>query len=74
MAPDAFVLSWCGIHPSNYRPDVIAGNPNWQRLDAVREGRIYCVPEAYLGRPGPRLVEGARALRRIVEGMGQAPA
>jgi len=27
------------------------------------------VPEAFLGRPGPRLVEGARALRKVVEAL-----
>lgn len=66
LAPDAFVVSWCGVDPAKYRPDVLLTNPAWQDLPAIREGRVYCVPEAYLGRPGPRLVEGVRALRAIV--------
>ena len=66
-APDAIVLSWCGVDPEKYRPDVVLEKELWQDLPAVRGGRVYCVPEAYLGRPGPRLVEGARALRKIVE-------
>jgi len=33
----------------------------------VRENRVVAIPEAYLGRPGPRLVEGYRALRRALE-------
>ncbi len=65
-APEAIVLSWCGVHPSKYRPDVILRNPLWQELPALKHGQVHCIPEAYLGRPGPRLVEGARALRRVV--------
>jgi iron complex transport system substrate-binding protein len=64
--PDAVVLSWCGVHPDKYRPDVVLRNERWQDLTFVTEERVYCVGEPYLGRPGPRLVEGVRAMRRIV--------
>lgn len=66
LAPDAFVISWCGVAPEQYRPDVILRNPLWSDLPAVRENRVFSVPEAYLGRPGPRLVEGIKALREVV--------
>lgn len=66
LAPDAIVISWCGVAPDKYRPEVVLEKDAWQELDAVAQRRIYCVPEAYLGRPGPRLVDGARALRKIV--------
>lgn len=65
LDPDAIVVSWCGVHPEKYRPEVVLEKEGWQRLRAVREGRVFCVPEAYLGRPGPRLVEGVRELRAI---------
>jgi len=68
-APDAVVLSWCGVHPDKYRPDVVLRNEAWTSLDFVRQGRVYCVGEPFLGRPGPRLVEGARALREVVGGV-----
>lgn len=67
LAPDAVVLSWCGVHPDKYRPDVVLRNERWQNLSFVRDGRVYCVGEPYLGRPGPRLVDGVRQLRSIVE-------
>ena len=67
LAPDAFVLSWCGVAPEKVRPDVVARNVAFQALEAVRRGRIYCVPEALLGRPSPRLVGGYHELRRIIE-------
>lgn len=70
MDPDAIVVSWCGVHPSRYRPDVVRRNPAFQDISAVRGNRIFCVPEAVLGRPGPRLVEGVRALRKVVSACG----
>lgn len=66
LDPDAMVISWCGVEPEKYRPGVVTGNPAWQGLRFVEEGRVYCVPEAHLGRPAPRLVEGYRALAQIV--------
>ena len=67
LNPDVIVVSWCGVKFDKYRPEVVARNPAWQRVNAVEQGRVVCVPEAYLGRPGPRLVEGYRALAGIVE-------
>jgi len=76
-APDAVVLSWCGVHPSSYRPEVVLRNERWASLPFVLEKRVYSVGEPWIGRPGPRLVEGVRALRRIVEELsvprGRAP-
>lgn len=67
-APDAIVMSWCGVPLAKYRHEVVRRREGWDALAAVREGRIHAVTEAHLGRPGPRLVEGYRALRGIVEG------
>jgi len=74
LAPDAIVLSWCGVRTENYRPDVVYRNPAWQDVPAVRARRVFPVPEAFLGRPGPRLVEGARALRALVAACRDADA
>ena len=68
-APDAVVLSWCGVHPDKYRPDVVLRNERWAELPFVREGRVFCVGEPYLGRPGPRLVEGVRRMREVVRAL-----
>jgi iron complex transport system substrate-binding protein len=66
LAPDAIVLSWCGVHPDKYRPDVVLENPDFAGIPAVRDRQVHCIGEPYLGRPGPRLVEGVRALRQVV--------
>jgi iron complex transport system substrate-binding protein len=67
-APDAIVMSWCGVRAENYRADVVRRRPGWSRVPAVRDDRIVPVTEAFLGRPGPRLVEGYRALAKVVDG------
>lgn len=67
LDPDAVVISWCGIRPSKYRTSVVETRPALANGRAVRGGRVFPVPEAHLGRPGPRLVDGLRDLRRIVE-------
>ena len=65
-APDALVLSWCGVKPEKVRPDIVQKRVAWRHVPAVVKGHIYCVPEAWMGRPGPRLLDGLRALRAIV--------
>lgn len=72
-APDAIVMSWCGVKQENYRAEVVRRRPGWDQLQAVRAQRIVAVTEAWLGRPGPRLVEGYKALRRIVDASVAAP-
>ncbi|HSG49411.1 MAG TPA: ABC transporter substrate-binding protein, partial [Longimicrobiales bacterium] len=32
MAPDAIVLSWCGVRPEKYRPDVVLQNPDFAEV------------------------------------------
>lgn len=67
MAPDAVVICWCGVPFARYRPDVVRRREAWAGTPALRHDRVHCVPEAFLGRPGPRLVEGYRALKAVVE-------
>ena len=66
LDPDAIVIAWCGVPPGKYRRDVVLDRPGCADLAAVRSGRVFPIPEAFLGRPGPRLVEGVRALKRVV--------
>jgi iron complex transport system substrate-binding protein len=66
LDPDAIVIAWCGVPPEKYRRDVVLNRPGCADVAAVRTGRVFPIPEAFLGRPGPRLVEGVRALKRVV--------
>ena len=65
-APDVVVMSWCGVKEENYRAEIVIRRDGWAALPALRHGRIHAISEAYLGRPGPRLVEGYRRLRACI--------
>jgi iron complex transport system substrate-binding protein len=66
LDPEAVVISWCGVRPEKYRPDVVQRRAALQGGTALRRDNVFCVPEAFLGRPGPRLVEGFHALSAVV--------
>ena len=74
LAPDAIVLAWCGVPFEKYRPDVVYENAAWRDLEALARRQVHSIPEAFLGRPSPRLVDGFRALRRVVESVARAAA
>lgn len=67
LNPDAIVIAWCGVPFDKYRPEVIYHNSAFVRLQAVQTKQVFCLPEAYLGRPGPRLVEGYAGLKQILQ-------
>jgi iron complex transport system substrate-binding protein len=73
LDPDAVVIAWCGVPFEKYRTDIVRRRPGWKGLGALERGHVYAIPEAFLGRPGPRLVQGVRALRRIVDGCAPPP-
>ena len=73
MAPDAVVLSWCGVELEKYRPDVVYRHQLWQDMPAVRERRVVSITEAWLGRPSPQLAHGFQALCRLVTSIAAEP-
>lgn len=64
--PDVIAMSWCGVDVSNYRPEIVRRRSGWVCVPAVQHDRIIAISEAFLGRPGPRLVEGYRQLRAAI--------
>ena len=67
LAPEAVVVCWCGVPFHRYRPDVVTRRAGWAGVPALTRNQVHLVPEAFLGRPGPRLVEGYRALLRVAD-------
>lgn len=68
-APEVIVLAPCGY----YKEDVLSALETarlprgWRELPAVREGRVWAVDAtSYFSRPGPRVVEGAEILARLL--------
>lgn len=64
--PDVVAMSWCGVKVEQYRAEIVSRRPGWDAVPAVRNGRIVAISEEFLGRPGPRLVEGYRQLRDAI--------
>ena len=62
---DHVVIAWCGVPFEKYRPEVVLRRERWHHVPAIVKQRIHTVSEAYLGRPGPRIVEGLRRLKQI---------
>ncbi len=69
--PDVLVLSPCGFTIDRTLQDVVIlqQHPAWQFLQAVKNGRVYAIDgNQYLNRSGPRLVESAELLGRVIWG------
>jgi len=67
--PDVLVLSPCGFTLERTMVDLplLQQHPAWHSLSAVRNGRVYAMDgNAYLNRSGPRLVESAELLARVL--------
>ncbi len=67
--PDVLVLSPCGFTLERTLQDIplLRQHPTWQSMRAVRNGRVYAIDgNAYLNRSGPRLVESAELLARVL--------
>ncbi len=63
---DLLAMSWCGVRRDKYRADLVLRRSGWQEVAAVRTQRVVAISEEFLGRPGPRLVEGYRQLRAAI--------
>lgn len=63
---DLIAMSWCGVKVDKYRADVVLRREGWQNVAAVHDQRVVAISEEFLGRPGPRLVEGYRQLRASI--------
>jgi iron complex transport system substrate-binding protein len=67
--PDVIVLACCGHRPERTLDDltILQAYPDWDRLPAVRRGRVYVVDaNAYFSRPGPRIVDSLEILAEII--------
>ena len=66
---DVIAIMPCGFDIARTRLELpaLVDDPRWQKLRAVREGRVYLTDgNQFFNRPGPRLVESARILAEIL--------
>jgi iron complex transport system substrate-binding protein len=67
--PEIIIVMPCGFDIARTLREmpVLAGNPDWEKLRAVKSGRVYVVDgNSYFNRPGPRLVESLEILAEII--------
>ena len=55
--PDVLIFSWCGAG-DRVPLERVTSQRGWLQLRAVREGRVYCVPDEYLNTPANTILEG----------------
>lgn len=62
--PDILIASWCG-RPVDLA--AIRARPGFAEIRAVQDGQTHALSSDLLLQPGPRVLEGARELRRIFD-------
>jgi iron complex transport system substrate-binding protein len=55
--PDVLLFAWCGAGNRVPLERVIAQR-NWHHLRAVRNRRVFCIPDEFFNTPAPTLLEG----------------
>ncbi|MFQ5916010.1 MAG: ABC transporter substrate-binding protein, partial [Nitrospinota bacterium] len=67
--PDVIITLPCGFDIGRTRREMpaLTGKAGWERLKAVREGRVYLTDgNQYFNRPGPRLADSLEILAEIL--------
>lgn len=64
--PDVLLFAWCGAGDRVPLGRVIAQR-NWHHLRAVRERRVFCIPDEFLNTPGPNLLEGLASIAAAIQ-------
>jgi len=59
--PDVMIMAWCGAGDRVPLARVVEQR-GWGQLQAVKERRVYCLPDEFLNTPAPTLIEGLHAL------------
>ena len=59
--PEVVLAAWCGAG-DRVPLEKVVGRADWSRVQAVREGRVFCIADELLNTPAPTLVEGLQAM------------
>jgi len=63
--PDVVIAAWCGAG-DRVPLEKIVQQRGWREMNAVREGRVFCVPDPWLNTPAPTLLQGLQAIAAIL--------
>lgn len=64
--PDCMIFHWCGFGKRFDKENVLQRD-GWTTLRAVKENKLYTIEDSLINRPGPRLVEGVRKIRLLLQ-------
>lgn len=64
--PEVIVLCWVGAIAKKQDPSKVYERELWAGMQAVRNKRVFALPDVLFAAPGPRLVDGARALAKVL--------
>ncbi|HKW91336.1 MAG TPA: ABC transporter substrate-binding protein [Methylomirabilota bacterium] len=62
--PQIVLVSWCG-KPADL--DALRARPGWDRISAVRDGRVHEIEGGDVLSPGPSLLVGLRRIHELVQ-------
>jgi iron complex transport system substrate-binding protein len=63
--PDVLIAAWCGAG-DRVPLEKIVRDRGWSEMRAVKNGRVYCIPDEWLNTPAPTLVQGLQALAAAI--------
>lgn len=63
--PDIIIVTWCGFGVEAEK-EWIKERKNWDKIKAFQGNNVLIVDDSLLNRPGPRLVDGLKMLKKIV--------
>lgn len=63
--PDVLIAAWCGAG-DRVPLEKLVRSRSWIEMTAVREHRVYCIPDEWLNTPAPTLLHGLHALAAAI--------
>jgi iron complex transport system substrate-binding protein len=64
--PDVVALCWVGAIAKKQDPSKVYERDTWAGVKAVRNRRVYAVPDTLFAAPGPRLADGSEMLAKVL--------
>jgi len=64
--PQVVFVSWCGVPANKLDPERVLKREGLEAVSAVRNGRVFAVDEALMGRPGPRVLDGVARMAEYI--------
>jgi iron complex transport system substrate-binding protein len=62
--PEVIIVAWAGVAEPDL--DRVISRPGWEKIAAVRNGRVHPIDEILLNAPGPNLADGAEQLAALI--------